>query len=176
MPDLTGLVSALRLRAGSAHTQSDMSNWKPLPEPATTAKIAAAESRLGFALPSVVSHVYGQVANGGFGPGYGLIGIGGGRRGFANAGRRWFCEDEYLNVRADPEITWPAGALPVVDWGCAIYSCVDATQPDAPMLRAFCDLLYDDPPIAVTPMNCTFTEWLQAWVDGQDLWKALNAW
>ena len=36
--------------------------------------------------------------------------------------------------------------------------------------------LYDMPSLAITPMNCTFGEWLQAWVSGDDLWEALNRW
>jgi len=145
-----------------------MAPWAPLPLQASTGELAAAESRLGFPVPRVVQRLYTDVANGGFGPGYGLVGIGGGRAGFRRGARTWFCEDEYTSLRSDPQIQWPPRLLPVCDWGCGIYSCVDATHADAPMLRMDSDALYDAPPLAITPMNCTFSEWLQAWVNGEN--------
>jgi hypothetical protein len=33
---------------------------------------------------------------------------------------------------------------------------------------------YDAPSLAITPMGCTFDEWLQAWVSGENLWGALT--
>jgi hypothetical protein len=44
-----------------------------LPPPADEAAIADAEKKLGFALPQPVRQLYGQVANGGFGPGAGIM-------------------------------------------------------------------------------------------------------
>jgi len=43
------------------------------PQPASEQELAEAEEKLGFALPPVVRHLYGTVANGGFGPGDGLL-------------------------------------------------------------------------------------------------------
>ena len=44
----------------------------PLPAPATAAEVAAAERRLGIALPADLKPLYLRIANGGFGPGDGL--------------------------------------------------------------------------------------------------------
>ena len=169
MDELVQLLEAIRARASDPERQSDMAPWSPLPAPATAGELAAAESRLGFPVPPVIRRVYADVANGGFGPGYGLVGIGGGRAGFRTGARAWFCEDEYASMRSHPQIQWPPQVLPVCDWGCGIYSCIDATHADAPMLRNFGDALCDMPSLAITPMNCTFGEWLQAWVSGDDL-------
>ncbi len=46
--------------------------------PATDEQLATCAARLGFALPPVLRALYLQVANGGFGPGDGLIGVRGG--------------------------------------------------------------------------------------------------
>ena len=38
----------------------------------------------------------------------------------------------------DPEDllwAWPTALLPICHWGCAIYSCVDCTRPEAPVVR-----------------------------------------
>lgn len=150
-----------------------MAPWSPLPAPASATELAAAEAHLGFPVPPVVRRVYTDVANGGFGPGYGLVGIGGGRPGFRNRARTWFCDDKYISLRSNPQIQWPPQVLPVCDWGCGIYSCIDTTNEDAPMLRVVVDALYDAPSLAFASMDCTFTEWLQAWVGGEDLWEAL---
>ncbi|HZS77994.1 MAG TPA: SMI1/KNR4 family protein [Ktedonobacteraceae bacterium] len=46
--------------------------------PATPQQLAAAEKELGFALPATLRALYIELANGGFGPGYGLRGVVGG--------------------------------------------------------------------------------------------------
>jgi hypothetical protein len=170
--DLTELLEAIWTRATDPDRQSDMRRWSPLPAPASAAELAAAEARLGFPVPQVVRRVYGTIANGGFGPGYGLVGIGGGRTGFRSG--HWYCENEYQIMRAAPQIRWPSQLLPVCDWGCRIYSCIDAADPYAPMFNVYGDALTDAPAHAITAEGCTFSEWLQAWVSGEDLWEAMT--
>ena len=46
--------------------------------PTTVLVVEAAENELGFHLPPLLSQLYTQVANGGFGPGYGIFGLEGG--------------------------------------------------------------------------------------------------
>jgi hypothetical protein len=46
--------------------------------PATERQLQAAETALGFALPPLLRSLYKHVANGGFGPSYGIIGVAGG--------------------------------------------------------------------------------------------------
>ena len=96
------------------------------PPPLTPEDCRAVESALGFALPAVLRHVYLTVANGGFGPGYGLTGIG--PTGFADdngetADRR-YATDRSPDPRL-PGFDWPEALLPICDFGCAIYHCVD---------------------------------------------------
>lgn len=43
--------------------------------PATEQHIRETEQQLGFALPSLLKLLYTQIANGGFGPGFGIIGV-----------------------------------------------------------------------------------------------------
>jgi hypothetical protein len=167
------LIDDLRGRAEDPARRTDMGRQAPLPEPARHADLRRAEEVLGCQLPQVITGVYSAIANGGFGPGYGLVGIGGGRAGFVNGTTRRHCEEEYAAFRQMRDFSWPAHLLPVCDWGCGIYSCVDASRPDAPLFTSFSDLIYDDPVHAVTPPGCGFADWLRAWADGQDLWQAL---
>lgn len=46
--------------------------------PTTMMIVEAAEKTLGFSLPPLLRDLYTQVANGGFGPGYGIFGLDGG--------------------------------------------------------------------------------------------------
>jgi hypothetical protein len=120
------LVDQILKRAGDAHTRIDCLDDAPaLPPPATAAEIAEAEARLGFRLHPFHALLLTSVANGGFGPGYGLYGVGEhGHRddasGDAVGMRRYLGGEngEYL----------PPGAVPIVDFGCACWALVDATS------------------------------------------------
>src|SRR5512134_2461662 len=46
--------------------------------PATLAPIEAAETAIGFRMPDLLRRLYLEIGNGGFGPGYGLVGVEGG--------------------------------------------------------------------------------------------------
>lgn len=88
----------------------------PLPQPASAAELAAAEAPLGFPLPAPLRRVYGEVADGGFGPAGGLLSV--------DAVAR-----TYAAVRASSPgaegCPWPERLLPVLDQDGA-YTCVDA--------------------------------------------------
>lgn len=91
-----------------------------LPSPADAAGLASVEADLGFSLPPVLRRVYLEVADGGFGPGGGLMPL----AGMAAA---------YTTMRTGDELprgrTWPDRLVPIreVDPG---FDCVDASSPD----------------------------------------------
>jgi hypothetical protein len=83
-----------------------------LPPPATPAQLERAEASLGLAVPDALRRLYGEVANGGFGPGYGLVPI-----------ERMVAEyQELCEVMPPTGHPWPVGLLPVIhhdpDWDC----------------------------------------------------------
>lgn len=102
---------------------------RPLPERATPATIAAAEASLGFSLPALLRRVYLDVANGGFGPGFGIVGV----RGGWTTDRGNTIEDLYEEMSdsttEDPRWVWPVALVPFVDRGGS-FVCVDATTPE----------------------------------------------
>src|ERR1700690_934790 len=49
-----------------------------LPPPATPDAVRIAEEAIGFRFPPFLTRVWTEIANGGFGPGYGIFGIDGG--------------------------------------------------------------------------------------------------
>ncbi|HEX2475181.1 MAG TPA: hypothetical protein VHK01_10560, partial [Lacipirellulaceae bacterium] len=71
------LLQAIRQRAMKL-TDAEVAKGLRLFPPASTESVQLAESKLGFSLPSFLKDVYTQVGNGGFGPGYGIIGTPGG--------------------------------------------------------------------------------------------------
>jgi len=99
-----------------------------LPAPATREAVAEAERIIGFSLPPLLRRLYLEVANGGFGPDEGILGVRGGR---PQAG--WNHLAEIYEDGPDPTGRIPAGLVPVYDWGCTIWSLVDFRDPAGPM-------------------------------------------
>ena len=83
-----------------------------LPPPATPQELEEFEASLGFALPLTLRRAYAEVANGGFGPGYGLVPL-------ARIASEY---RELCEVMPPTGHDWPHGLLPVVshdpDWDC----------------------------------------------------------
>lgn len=98
-PDIAGRVDGM-----AAGFSTDSST--ELPQPATPAQLDAAEARLGFPLPPALRRVYAEVANGGFGPGGGLLPV-----------ER--AVDAYAELTRVPYLpkagVWPTGLLPIGD-------------------------------------------------------------
>jgi hypothetical protein len=123
------LLTRILARASDADTVHDFA--KPLrgharihPR-ATPEQITATQAILGFPLPQLLREILLKIGNGGFGPGYGLIGVDGGYSDF---------KGEHL-----AELAREIGALdrrinPICNWGCGIYSCLDCDKPEASVL------------------------------------------
>src|SRR5437868_4644956 len=94
-----------------------------VPPPASSADIAEAEGRIGFTLPHLLRELYGNIADGGFGPSHGFLPL------LTPDSEGMGCESVvhlYTLFRGDdpgsPCWFWPERLLPVLDWGCAILS------------------------------------------------------
>jgi len=142
--------------------------------PVTAAELAHAEALLGFPLPPLLKHMYIEVGNGGFGPGYGLLPL-------TN-------EEDPKTLRTDSLVTtylmyraltaeqfaeywdehedeyrlreWPEKLLMICDWGCNIYSYLDCSQPECPVLRLDHNLLVRK----LTLEAPSFSQWLENWL------------
>jgi hypothetical protein len=101
--------------------------------PLTEAQLQTIEARVDHALPPFFRLLYSQLANGGFGPGYGL----------ADA-LSFSPETDYQLISLEdclcdkvmsqatgkewwriPERTWPSAFYQLVEWGCGNYSYLD---------------------------------------------------
>jgi hypothetical protein len=132
----------------------------PPARPATLSAVTEAESLLGHQLPGLLRKLYLEIANGGFGPGYGILGLGGGHT-VAPDGNSI---DRLHRMRTEDSMP-RYSLLPVCDWGCAILSLVDCDDPHGRMWG------FDPNPVdniedAYFPQELNFTEWLSLWIDG----------
>jgi hypothetical protein len=200
------IIARVRARAMNPQTIHDMARGLA-PEPriypkATPRQIAAAEAMLGFALPALFRQILIEIGNGGFGPGYGLIGVEGGYPDFS-AGT---LAQAYQQFRGEfPD--WPEKVAPICTWGCGIYSCLDCSRPQAPVLAYNPDMhVLNDPnleatltneegelvwsyqppqaepvqipagplPVVLLPHRPALSEWITAWADGANLWEEME--
>ena len=154
--------------------QVDMNDQAGAP-PLTEAELQEALSRLDVPPPDLMIALYREFGNGGFGMGYGMIGLGGGYRDDMGA----TCDELYAEFRCgpaqDPAWEWPHGLLPFCDFGCAIYACIDCTSETANVV------IWDpnnwepdqDPRLGMFASGMGFLDWMQAWASGINLWDHL---
>lgn len=122
--------------------------------PASDEVVDVVERAAGAPLDPFLRRVYREVADGGVGPGYASLPLVGNESVFST----------YAALRsAGPEACdWPEGLLPIWDWGCATWSCVD---PAGIVVTA------DQARLTLTPF--TVRSWLRAWLEGVDLWSEI---
>jgi|SRR6185437_1240805 len=138
------------------------SRAKTVSPPVSAAAIQNAEAALGFTLPALLAKLYGQVANGGFGPGYGIMGLDGGHTNDDGDS----CVKLYRKFRMPyrGKVIWPDGYLPVCYGGCSLYSVLDCSSDAAPVLAI--DLADGCSPSAFRKESASLLEWLDAWFRG----------
>jgi hypothetical protein len=146
------IIARVRARASRPTRVHDMARgMSPTPRihPACSQEqIAAAEVALGFALPVLYKRILLEIGNGGFGPGYGLIGATGGYSDFGDGNLPEIYARSHSPIEAErgnfPLL--PERVVPVCNWGCAIYSCLDCREEAAPVYFFNPDLhVLDDP-------------------------------
>jgi hypothetical protein len=163
----------IRKQLESRLTDQDSLLGKKLLRKANPTTLENDETRLGFDLPPLLKQLYLEFGNGGFGPGYGLIGMTGGVP--DDTGKT--APEIYLQFRSagkeEPGFCWPQSLLPICHWGCAILSCIRCDEQDHPMYifdpNAHADATsWNDAFFKEAP---AFESWITAWADDVDLWN-----
>ncbi|HEV7403649.1 MAG TPA: SMI1/KNR4 family protein [Chthoniobacteraceae bacterium] len=157
-PDFDDLLRRIRERAAAQH---------PAP-PATEAELAKAEESLGFALPPLLRRLYGEIGNGGFGPGC-LLPLftppnwppprefPGGVVNRYHHYREEALEASLDDDPSDPRLRhWKARRLPISDLGCNMDVCVDSDKPGLPVWRVEYPGIRREAPSLVA--------WLERWL------------
>lgn len=127
--------------------------------PASIDSIRNAELILGFQFPPLLRECYLQIGNGGFGPGYGIVGVEGGQvtEDIGNV------IDLYNALKKCAEWDgkqWKNGLLPFCDWGCLMYSCVDCNDPQ------YCMYMREE---HLAPQSYNLGCFFRMWIDGVDI-------
>ena len=101
----------------------------------TELEIAEVESEVGFPLPAVLTELYSSRGSGGFGPDYGLPGLGSGH--VTDQGDTALSLYRTFNSSdpEDPSWVWPKQLLPILHLGCAIHYCIDLATPGNPVVQ-----------------------------------------
>lgn len=143
-------------------------------QPADPTDVADDERQLGFSLPPLLKRIYTQIGNGGFGPGYGLIGLTNGVPDDTGKTGPAIYRQLRDGSSEDPYCEWPEGLLPICHWGCAILSCVDCSDPNFRM-RIFDPNVHDsdDWADAFFEESPSFEKWIRAWASGVKLWALM---
>jgi hypothetical protein len=155
---------------------------------ATEAQLEETERLLHFALPTTLRTLYKDVANGGFGPGYGLVGAVGGAPAseFAKDLADDYCRARELSPfweesgleKSDPNWfepffnEWPPGFVRILEWGCCIWSVLDLRH--GRVLR-FEPVEGKRDREAMEPEADSLDDWLRRWLRGEDLFRTGEA-
>jgi hypothetical protein len=171
------LIEQLRVvaRKGGPPTVSEVrQEWRSKPAPPVAeAEMLEAETKLGFPLPPLLRRLYLEVSNGDFGPGLLKLGDPG-------ASDYWSLVSWYVEGRSitqeeidavwgteeeDRPTVWPEKLLSICDWGCNIYSCVDCSKSECPVLRNDNNVSFRTLALEAPSLH----EWLESWLDGKEL-------
>lgn len=169
--DLHLISQTIQRKLGKSRIQpSRLGRSIKAPLPATSEAVDACEKALGLQLPPVLREIYLNVANGGFGPGYGIIGIEGG---FAD-GRGTLvplCQEFKSLEKNEPTWRWTSTWLPFCHWGCGIYSVVNCVAP-YPVFYLDSDAKDENASMksVIFPHKESLTTWLEDWLAGKNLW------
>lgn len=149
----------LRIRHQPFIDMQDMADVRPNP-PVSKADLSAAEGVLGFELPVLVRDLYTLVADGGYGPGYGLCRI----AEIVERGREFAADGS--------DGPWPPHFLHLCWWGCGYFSGLDCSHPQGSVLRYVPD---DWTSEELIPEADSLAEWLEAWIRDERLWDRVQA-
>lgn len=162
------LLSYIKQRAFNHETRIDMNiGISDIPTVLSQENIEKFEQEIGYILPDLLKQLFLQIGNGGFGPGYGLFPL----VSSTEENMLDFSKD-FVECEFD---FWKTSHIPLVHWGCGIYTYMDLANPGA-KLQVFDGNNYDeeDPQFnGVFEIPHNLESFFQAWVDGVDLWKEM---
>jgi len=170
------LLNHLRVLASNPDAATEMSGQfrTRIYGPSSERAIELAELQLGFSITAELRQLYLHVANGGFGPGYGLLGLEGGAVDDLNRSSVELYKSFREPDPSDPYWSWPEGLLPIVHLGCAMYFC-------EPCVGTSRSVIWFEPnphedgaswESSFLDRGLTLEQLLRAWIEKRDYWGA----
>jgi hypothetical protein len=154
------LIAAIRQRASNPATRTDSAErWhRELGPPASADAVEAAEREMGCHLHQFHRRLFREVGNGGFGPGDGLIAI---PEGLPDVQERSMIELKQ-GLFSDHERQM-SSVVPLCDWGCGIWSCVDCETGAILSISSF----------GLRDLEQDLHSWFEDWISGVNLWDRM---
>ena len=154
------LIAAIQQRASNPATRTDFAErWhRELGPPASADAIEVAGREMGCHFHQLHARLFKEIGNGGFGPGDGLIGIPGGsldaqERSVIELRQGLFSDHEMLQM----------SVVPLCDWGCGIWSCVDCETGAILSISEF----------GLRDLEQGLQSWFEDWTSGVNLWDRM---
>jgi len=167
---VNGPTPAINARAEAIGRSMTTPAVRELPAVAGTSALATAEAELGVRFPALLRRLYTEVANGGFGPASGLVGL----RGGATTSSGSSVEDLYAEMLEAKEQhdawEWPRSLVPVCDLS-GVYACVDCATEGGRVVEFDFEELDEDGrgdggwSRAFREVAPSLEAWLVAWLD-----------
>jgi hypothetical protein len=155
------LIAAIRQRASNPATRTDFADRgrRELGPPASDDAIEAAAREMGCHFHQFHARLLKEVGNGGFGPGDGLIGI---PRGSLDVAERSVIELRQ-GLFTDHEKLQMPSVVPLCEWGCGIWSCVDCKTGAILSVSEF----------GLRDLEQGLHSWFEDWTCGVNLWERM---
>lgn len=141
--------------------------------PLTEEQVAEAEAILGFTLPTALRTLYTRLANGGFGPHYGILRLTGEASKIDRTVLEWHqgyserCTFFDLEDQVQPgkgitfaDSYWPHAVVPICEEGCGNYFCLDVTTG-----HILTSGIWDAHEYCLAYVADSLEQWLKAWLE-----------
>ncbi|MCU0686483.1 MAG: SMI1/KNR4 family protein [Polyangiaceae bacterium] len=149
------LIDALRHRIQNPNLRTDVkANPSPFFPPVEWEAVVHAEAALGLTFPPLLSRLYREVGNGGFGPESGMVGLSGGH--VDSSGQTLV--ELYGAFRTEG---WPRPLLPLWEWGGPAWACVDTRSSEGKIVTE------DESGATLTAFD--LHSWLESWLLGVNI-------
>jgi hypothetical protein len=162
------LVDRIRERAQDPHRATSMSHLDPCQQypPTSPLYIAAAEAAIELRLPPLLHKIYIHIGNGGIGPAWGVLGVEGHPHAYtwSRTSRRQPIGLIGVYYQWRQWSAWPPQLVPICNWGCSHWSCLDCSQPEAPVI------FYLGTRGELRLQSLSFASWMEAWLNDVKLW------
>ena len=172
MDETDDLIKRIKARVADPSRFVDSAAWvRPIPvqtPPANSADVDAAEAAFGFPFPPLLRRLYTEVANGNWGPNYGLYGIptdGAVPGGNDMVGFYLECTAPEPAIES-PFVEWPLGLVPLISRGYMDVELCDFFQPQYPVFLLSGDTWEQHRPLAesLTLLASSLAHRREAWL------------
>jgi SMI1 / KNR4 family (SUKH-1) len=187
----SALIDRIKLRIQDLTHATDFPITLPPLATITHAEVDLLEAKLGFQIPVLLRTLYTEVANGHFGPEYGISGI---HNRLTEAEKIKATELKQVNVEKEkkkkvmyyfPEIPrvydfyksvksqfgdeWPVGLVPFVTLDREDIDCIDCTTAEGAIIYFVAGWSFDEPSLSelLLPVASSLEEYLETWLSSK---------